>query len=526
VQTVASGINVFGVTSGERTLSKGNYLFRTIGGATKCPYEGATVTQVFAPGTQLSAATAQVERPRISVERHIVSGVPYGETAKFNLVLSNEGTIRKEGSFDLVLLDYTNQQGASLIMDGAPLGNGRSLVVPFGTGMVKVLEVGQGLVDDYENIRLALRSQCDPSVADTVSLSVHFVPTASPIAVITPQDQWVLNTNSAQDEQGRYYMPVSISGYDVNFRNFDHVELQYKQTTEPESRWTSLCNYYSSDSLYALGSGTKAMISGSTITHAFYGDSAPVEQRYDLRAVTYSRLGNDYVTRTSPILSGIKDTRRPQLFGSPQPVNGILGVGDDLKLVFSENINANRLLSTNNFRVTGTPNNTTDISTSTSLMMSGNEDCYLESEAERNFDGESFTIDMMVKPADTDKFMSLFTHKAVNGNSLDFSINGKTHELRAEFTNGTTGEKTVNQSVSASDVNWNMFQRVLMVFDAKEDRVHFYVNSACMDNEDTWKRLNWDYAGNGRMVFGRGYQGNLLETRVWTKALTLDAENE
>ena len=526
VQTVASGINVFGVTSGERTLSKGNYLFRTVGGATKCPYEGGSVTQIFAPGTPLSAATAQVERPRISVEKHIISNVPYGETAKFNLVLSNEGIIREEGSFDLVLLDHTNQQGASLIIDGASLGNGRSLVVPFGTGTVKVLEVGQGLADDYENIRLALRSQCDPSVADTVSLSVHFVPSASPINIITPQNQWVLNTNSAQDEQGRYYMPMSINGFDVNFRNFDHVELQYKQTTEPESRWTNLCSYYNTDSLYAIGSGTKAMLSGSTITHAFYGDSDPVELRYDIRAVTYSRLGNDFVTRTSPILSGIKDTRRPQLFGSPQPANGILGVSDVLKLVFSENINANRLLATNNFRVTGTPNNTTDISTSTSIMLNGKDDSYLESEAERNFDGESFTIDMMVKPAEKDEFMSLFTHRAVNGNSLVFSINGKTHELRAEFTNGTTGEKTVNQSKPISDVNWNMFQRVMMIFDNKENRTHFYVNSACVDNNDDWQPLYWDYAGNGRMVFGRGYQGNLLETRVWTKALTLDEINE
>lgn len=417
VETVASGVNVFGVTSGKRTLSKGNYIFRTVGGATKCPYQGESTTKVFAPGTQLSEATAMVERPRISVEKHIISNVPYGEKAKFNLVLSNEGTIRQEGSFDLVLLDATNQQGASLVMDGAPLGNGRSLVVPFGTGMVKVLEVGQGLVDDYENIRLALRSQCDQAVADTVSLSVHFEPTASPVSVITPQNQWVLNTNSAQDDQERYYMPISIGGFDVNFRNFDHIELQYKQTTEPESRWTNLCSYYSNDSLYTLGSGTKAMLTGGTITHAFYGDSDPVEQRYDLRAVTYSRLGNDFVTRASAVFSGIKDTRRPQLFGSQQPANGILGVGDDLKLVFSEPINANHLLAANNFRVTGMPNNTTDINTSTAVQLGGTDDSYLESEAERNFDSESFTIDMMIKPEEKDQFMPLFTHQAMNGNA-------------------------------------------------------------------------------------------------------------
>ena len=114
VQTVTTGVNVVGVGSSERTLSKGNYIFRAIGGATKCPHDEGEVTQMYLPGTPISQPTAYVEKPRITVENHIISNVPYGETAKFNLVLSNEGTVRQEGSFDLVLIDKTNQVGASL----------------------------------------------------------------------------------------------------------------------------------------------------------------------------------------------------------------------------------------------------------------------------------------------------------------------------------------------------------------------------------------------------------------------------
>lgn len=521
VQTVASSINVAGFTSSRKTLSKGNYIFRTIGGATKCPYEPAELTQVYAPGTALSAATAQVEKPRITVERHVISGVPYGEKAKFSLVLSNEGTVREEGSFDLVTLDPTNQAGASLVMDGAPLGSGRSVVVPYGTGMVKVLEIGAGMVDDYEDIRLALRSQCDPSVADTVSLSVHFVPSASPIAVITPQDKWVLNTNSAQDNRGLYYMPVSISGFDVNFRNFDHVELQYKQSSEPESRWTNLCSYYNVDSLYQQATGTKAMLTGTTISHAFYGASDPVELNYDLRAVTYSRLGNDFVTKASPVFSGIKDTRRPQVFGSPLPANGILGVEDDLKLVFSEKINANRLLETNNFKVTGQPNSS-DINTSTSIHLNGGENTYLESEAERNFAGESFSIDMMVKTDWTSspkKNRGLFLHQTSDGCSIEFSLT--TDKKLQAIMKTTSNSEEVFTSKSLADLNWNIFQRVVMVYDNKTGKVHFYVNNANIDSEaDQNKQLNGAYMGNGKMRFGYQMDGNLLETRVWTKALS------
>ena len=522
IETVATGINVFGVATEERKLSQSNYIFRTVGGATKCPYEGEEVTKIYAPGTQLSAATAYVEKPRITVEKHVVSGVPYGETAKFNLVLSNEGTVRQEGSFDLVLLDKTNQTGASLVMDGAPLGNGRSLVVPFGTGMVKVLELGQGLVDDYENIRLALRSQCDPSVADTVSLSVHFVPSASPIAVVTPQDKWVLNTNSAQDERGRYYMPVTIGGYDVNFRNFDHVELQYKQSSEPESRWTNLCSYYNEDSLYQKGVGTKSMLTGGTLTHAFYGDSDPVELKYDLRAVTYSRLGNDFVTNSSPVFSGIKDTRRPQIFGSPLPANGILGVGDDLKLTFSEDINANRLLATNNFKVTGLPNNS-DIAKSTYLYLDGDEESYLESEKEYSFSDESFTIDMLVKvDASKEKNSYLLEHNLDNNDWKGVSI-GINYRNSNPYLNVVVKQSNLlTQEISAQLENVGAdFQRYVVVYDDESRMFSIYQNNKRLLQQEVDKKIT-NIQCNGKMRFGRLFAGNLMETRVWSKALTAE----
>ena len=527
VATVTTGINVVGVGSRERTLSKGNYIFRAIGGATKCPHDDGEKTQMYLPGTPLSQPTAYVEKPRITVENHIISNVPYGETAKFNLVLSNEGTVRQEGSFDLVLLDKTNQAGASLIMDGAPLGNGRSIVVPFGTGMVKVLEIGQGVVDDYENIRLALRSQCDPSVADTVSLSVHFVPSASPIAVITPQDKWVLNTNSAQDERGRYYMPVTIGGYDVNFRNFDHVELQYKQSREPESRWTNLCSYYNVDSLYQKGVGTKAMLTGGTLTHAFYGDSDPVELKYDLRAVTYSRLGNDYVTQSSAVFSGIKDTRRPQLFGSPQPANGILGVGDDLKLIFSEDIDANRLLATNNFKVTGVPNNST-INTTTNLYMPGDFNAYLETKDDYSASDESFTIDMMLKADATNKQTAvLFQHDYNNSTGTGFEVrfgyghNNSIPELTAR----------VKESFSAQSIRTELddcstdFQRIVVVYDKETRQISIYQNNQLLEQEEMKQKFT-GIKRSGKMRFGQKFAGNLLETRIWSKALTQEEIEE
>lgn len=518
-----------GISSETTTFSAGNFIYRVLGGTTKCPYYDGEKTQFFSPGTFYSAPTSQVEKPRISVDNHIINGVPYGQRAKFNLVLSNEGNLHEEGSFDLVMIDQSNQHGLSIYMDGAPLGNGRSLVVPYGTGMVKVLEIGCGQEYDYEDLKLILRSQCDNNIADTLNLSVHFTPSASPINVVSPADKWMLNTNSSSDKQGLYYMPVNIDGFDVNFRNFDHIELQYKQSSEAETRWTNLCSFYANDSLFAKGTGTKAMLNGSSINYAFYGDKDPVEMMYDLRAVTFSRLGNGFVTNSSPVFSGIKDTRRPQVFGSPQPTNSILTVDNDLKLVFSENIDANRLLNTNNFRVTGLPNSS-DISSSTSVFLDGSENDILTSEAERNFAGESFSIDMMIKPnlKKIDKNSAyLFRHQAKTGQSLELFIKNTSSAnlpvITAKFIsdlNNADGTFEIS-SAPIDDINWNIFQRIVMTFDCETNQVHFYVNNRRVDAQVS-NTVPFEFTGSGNFEFGKQYIGNMLECRIWTKALTID----
>ena len=521
IEQVVTSTGVFGNSGDKQKFSKGNFVFRSLGGSTKCPYEPADVSIYYRPGTTLSAATAQVEKPRITVENNIISNVPYGQKAKFNLVLSNEGTLREEGSFDLVMIDKTNQAGASLVMDGAPLGSGRSVVVPYGTGLVKVLEIGQGTVDDYENIRIALRSQCDPSVADTVNLSVHYVPAASPIAIITPQNKWVMNTNSAQDERGRYYMPVTVGGYNVNHRNFDHVELQYKQSSEPESRWTNLCSYYDDDDLYDKATGTKAMLMGGTLTHAFYGDSDPVELKYDLRAVTYSRLGNDFVTASSPVFSGIKDTRRPRIFGSPQPANGILGVGNDLKLVFSEDINANRLLSSNNFKVTGLPNNSA-LGTTTYPLLKGDYQSYLETEQEYCAPDESFTIDMMLRAESSlNHDCSLFEHNFYDrfGFKIDLEFKDNEPLLVVKSIQNVIKQQGITAKLESLGPN---FQRIVVVYDKPTEQILIYQNSNLL----TKKKLLVPIKRTGKMRFGRAFAGSLKETRIWSKALTASEIDE
>ena len=93
------------------------------------------------------------------------------------------------------------------------------------------------------------------------------------------------------------------------------------------------------------------------ITTEFFGEGTVIERTYDLRAVLFCRNGGTYLTTASKVISGIKDTRRPQLFGTPEPKNGLLTRGDDIVFNFSEDIEYNNLSAITNFEVKGEVNN-------------------------------------------------------------------------------------------------------------------------------------------------------------------------
>src|SRR3546814_16189809 len=73
-------------------------------------------------------------------------------------------------------------------------------------------------------------------------------------------------------------------------------------------------------------------------------DASFNDQGYDIRAVSICKLGpDDFITTPSPVISGLKDTYSPRLFGSAQPANGVLGVSDEIRLNFNETIAAGLL---------------------------------------------------------------------------------------------------------------------------------------------------------------------------------------
>jgi hypothetical protein len=500
--------------------SYSSFIFVTKGGATACPYEGAYVSKYYNPGEAISPATLQQEIPEIAIAKDFVNNVPSGEKAYFTLYLRNNSETQTDQWFNLRVVDGSNPDGAIMAVDGTPIGGGHlEYLVPAGQTLTKTLAVSKGRALNYDNLKLALTSQCQSDIADTVSFTAHFTPSCSNIAIVSPSNNWTYNTNCLTDSvkgKLKHYMPVKLSGFDVNYADFDHIELQYKASSASDNDWSKLMNYYDNDSLYAaaVANGLNALkikaSDAGVINYNFFMDDLP-DKKYDLRAVVFCNINNQLVENESEVATGVKDMYNPRLFGQPLPANGVLTANDEIRINFNESI-AEGYLTNNNFSVTGIRNGAkTDHSTS--LSFDGGSS-YLATAFDRNLANKDFTVEMWMKE-DSAQNATLFS-TGVEGNSLALSVSAD-HCLVVS----QNGKNVVKSKPFTSDAGtWN---NVALVFN-KEGKATLY--------------YNWDavadavpvnaFTAVGKVEFGRNlvskdgyFKGQMHDMRIWTEARSI-----
>lgn len=498
----------------------GSLVYYLRGGATKCPCEVADSTEFYRPKMPISAGSMVLERPRVDLDVHERSDVPVDRPAIFTMRLYNDieatsGLVTEIPiSFKLKMKDRSNPHGARIFIDGAPLTDGRNVSLTGHGAVVKTMEVYAGDGYDFEDLEIELVSPCIKTNKGKATFSVHYMPVSCPVTLTSPRDNWILNTLSAHDSIG-YYLPVSISDFDVNYRGFDHIELQYKLATQSDDQWVNLCSFYSDSARFEAASGTKAMIRGGRIENIrFYGERDPMEQRYDLRAVSFCRHGSGFISRASEVKSGTKDTRCPRVFGSPEPANGILGVGDHLKLRFNEPIAGNYLDEDNNFQLLGSTN-TTGITSSTSVFFDGTSSCGASTAVTRAMDGKSFSVDLMVKPAPSTSTNSqeLFgLNTPTGGISFGLTPDGNSYRLYAFIDDYGVQSLPLEPMTD--------FTRVIMTYDDSTGRIRFYAGTQDVTDPEADTTGADGFHGEAPLLFGHGFKGNMLEARLWFKVLS------
>ena len=493
----------------------GSYVFYTVAGSSYCPHEEEEKTLFYNKGMILNNETQWVDKPEMSIDTHEQTGVHPDKRATFRVTLMNNGQVQTglgaNGTlFNLALWADSNPDGAKVYVDGAPLITAIPVFLVPGQPVVKTIEVERGTVDDYNNLTLGLSLADCPKTNSKLNFSVHFLPVSSDVSISMPRQNWIMNTLSQHDSVG-YYLPVEIDGFDIHHKNFDHIEFQYKLSTESEEMWVNQCSFYASDSLYQLATGNKAMIqNGRIVPFRFYGERDPMEQKYDLRAVTFCRFGSGFVTKSSPVISGTKDTRPPRVFGEPEPVNAILGVGDNLKLRFNEPIAGNYLDEDNNFQLVGYTNET-GITTNASVHFDGTPNSYAATQVSRTLEARSYSIDMVVKPTTPTSECVFFEH-GLNREGIVF---GKTADDRLYLQFGTYTILSLPLPKQMLD-----FTRVVATYNYANNTLHFYAGSLDITDPNARPVPDVPYTLNAPLMFGRGFEGNMLEVRIWTKVLT------
>lgn len=500
-----------------------NFIFYTRAGATSCPYEDEVRTQYYKAGeggVVISEKTIQIEQPGVIIAPKTMVNVPSGNSANFKITLYNKSGFNADLGAILKIDDENTKTGAKFYIDGAPIGNGRFFNIPAGNTIEKTLEVQRGSVMEYDDMKLILQSECDDALADTMVFSVHFTPSCSDVRVRKPSDQWVYNTRldtMTVDVTPEKYMNVVLDNFDVNYDRFRHIELQRKTSAESDEDWTTIMNFYANDSIMehdrAEGKNVDMIREsdrGSIYYKMFMDDK--MDQRYDLRAVSVCPI-NATTTATviSDVVSGIKDTYRPRLFGSAQPANGILTIEDDARLNFNEAI-ADGLLTLDNFQVTGIRNGSKADNT-TSITLDGQDD-HLATEFDKNMSSKDITMEVWAWSENGDQDATFFSHGNIN-ESMELGITAD------KFLTARVGDIKY-RSEKAVPFEAGSWSHVALTYDKSGHITAYYNYEPYIDDvAPAYNSTGHIEVGKSIAANGNNYEGRVRDFRVWNDVLSV-----
>ena len=472
-------------------------IFHTRAGQTSAPYEGKDVTKYYEPGQYvLSEATMQIEVPKIEVEVPVQSDVPTGSSAKFYLLLSNESEVNADVYFKLLQMEETNPNGAILKIDDATLTDNRNIKVPAGQTVRKLLALSQSDVSilDYNNIGLVLGSQSQyqpgtwDQITDTVFISAHFVPSSSEVALHVSSP--VLNTSLGST------LTLTFDNFDRTFQGLKAFRLQYK--AKGDANWSLAKEYVMRED--DVTRANELLPSGATVEYIYPMHNFK-DDEYTFRVLSVATYGADEVYRSSNEITVVKDMARPQLIGIPAPTDGILNMGDEISVVFNEDIRKGYLQSDANFIVRGRLNNA-DLTHDGVFQNSGGDGA--SSQSPVDLSRRSWSVSNWLKWTGAG---SIFRHGTAN-NNVDIAVldNGKLQ---------VTIDGTSYTSDNAIPKDKWCYMNVAYDFNQGDPRITADVacdaESTSLFNREKVKA----YKGNGVVTIGRGITAAIHEVTLW-----------
>lgn len=411
--TTALSVNVY---QSPRTWGP---IFRTLGGQTSNPYEGATYTKYHLTGVKLDEATMRVEKPEMRlVSDAIVTNVPSGSAAQFKLQLSNASETNTTCEYVLECKDGSNPNGAKLMMDGTLLSNGkegRKFKLKGGESIEKTLLVSQSdrTINDYENLKLVFKSGKDTStVSQPALISVHFIPASTPVEMSVSHT--TVNSYDYAEHKG---LVVTLANLDRTDSGLKGVRVRYRR--KGYSSWTVAKAWQMVKSGETPEQGLEPLPSTDPFTTVV---AFPEDGVFELQAQTFGMYGPQELTFETPAIEITQDIKGPKVLGSTSPIGTVNFINrNDIHVNFNEAINVNALSQSDNFTITGDLNNTAFSGDKTT-----NPDVALQLDGNQIGTQASFLLD------NTDIAMDMWLYRQADGNIVSVGTDANQLSLFTE----------------------------------------------------------------------------------------------
>lgn len=251
----------------------------------------------------------------MAMNKYVQYNVQPDEVAPFILYLGNTSESDEQRTYYLSVIQASNLDGAIIRVGGVVIEDHLSYTIPAGQQLNATMTVERGpIAYDYENLKIKFYAPGDEeNIADTLTFSVHYISPCSNVNLLLPENNWVLNSSDNDT------MQIVLNEYDANNLYLKNLKFQYRRRGEG---WSTAFLY------------PKESISGKFIMEYWNVGHLP-DGEYELRAV--SDCGTQGV-KYSGIASGVIDRSALIVFGTPEPADGVLNLGEDISFSFSGEI--------------------------------------------------------------------------------------------------------------------------------------------------------------------------------------------
>ena len=331
-------------------------LFQVLGGKTSCPYEEGTLSK--------DNPLIQVVTPAGSGLYHCLKFQDPDEPAVFTITITNKSTTEDTRDIEVFLDNNSNPFGATIKLAGSNLGEQIFSGVEYDVPLQLTLTVERGVAYNYEGLRIGVRPACgderfEQANIDTfITLDVHFQSPCSPISIVSPSDNWLINEVHRD-------LIIGLRDYEPATPNLEHISLEYRKLgtgtfggTALSSGW-QLIPYSNiketvEDNNPVLPSTLAAYNTsnfGPGVTPTYFMVWEPdmgnaslfTDGEYEIRAVSTCKEGTIVNKIYSNVIRGTIDRSRMQV-SATEPADGVWIAGDEVSVTFNKNVDCSLLL--------------------------------------------------------------------------------------------------------------------------------------------------------------------------------------